>query len=183
MIAIGLPLCGECDEPEGAQSSSQPPRSPNGANGANGANGSLRSRTNRLVETGLTALPDGHVAFVRSAAWRGRDRSAGDAPRAAVTSNRLRRTAEPALPGSRCDHSRTVRGQPEAGSRCLRGQRLDRGATRVTRTGRCLNVASCRGTPSSLGHSPSSPGGPGESHPRAPTERNVTVSRHSALLI
>jgi hypothetical protein len=27
------------------------------------------------------------------------------------------------------------------------------------------------------------PGGPGESHPRAPTERNVTVSRHSALLI
>ena len=26
-------------------------------------------------------------------------------------------------------------------------------------------------------------GGPGESHPRAPTERNVTVSRHSALLI
>src|SRR5690349_19958352 len=28
-----------------------------------------------------------------------------------------------------------------------------------------------------------SPGRPGESHPRAPTERNVTVSRHSALLI
>jgi hypothetical protein len=27
------------------------------------------------------------------------------------------------------------------------------------------------------------PGGPGELHPRAPTERNVTVSRHSALLI
>jgi len=27
------------------------------------------------------------------------------------------------------------------------------------------------------------PGRPGESHPRAPTERNVTVSRHSALLI
>src|SRR6266511_2294512 len=27
------------------------------------------------------------------------------------------------------------------------------------------------------------PGSPGESHPRAPTERNVTVSRHSALLI
>jgi len=27
------------------------------------------------------------------------------------------------------------------------------------------------------------PGGPGGSHPRAPTERNVTVSRHSALLI
>ncbi len=26
-------------------------------------------------------------------------------------------------------------------------------------------------------------GRPGESHPRAPTERNVTVSRHSALLI
>jgi hypothetical protein len=26
-------------------------------------------------------------------------------------------------------------------------------------------------------------GGPGESHPRAPTERSVTVSRHSALLI
>jgi hypothetical protein len=26
------------------------------------------------------------------------------------------------------------------------------------------------------------PGSPGESHPRAPTERNVTVSRHSALL-
>jgi len=25
-------------------------------------------------------------------------------------------------------------------------------------------------------------GGPGESHPRAPTERSVTVSRHSALL-
>ncbi|TDD31381.1 hypothetical protein E1288_46550, partial [Saccharopolyspora elongata] len=29
----------------------------------------------------------------------------------------------------------------------------------------------------------SSSGGPGESHPRAPTERSVTVSRHSALLI
>jgi hypothetical protein len=28
-----------------------------------------------------------------------------------------------------------------------------------------------------------SPGGPGGSHPRAPTERNVTVSRHSARLI
>jgi putative transposase len=28
-----------------------------------------------------------------------------------------------------------------------------------------------------------SPGGPGESHPRAPTERSVTVSRHSARLI
>ena len=26
-------------------------------------------------------------------------------------------------------------------------------------------------------------GGPGDSHPRAPTERSVTVSRHSALLI
>jgi len=26
-------------------------------------------------------------------------------------------------------------------------------------------------------------GGPGESHPRAPTERSVTVSRHSALVI
>jgi hypothetical protein len=25
-------------------------------------------------------------------------------------------------------------------------------------------------------------GGPGESHPRTPTERNVTISRHSALL-
>jgi hypothetical protein len=30
---------------------------------------------------------------------------------------------------------------------------------------------------------PSPPGGPGESHPRAPTERNVTVSSHSARLI
>src|SRR4051794_29559600 len=30
---------------------------------------------------------------------------------------------------------------------------------------------------------PSGSGSPGESHPRAPTERNVTVSRHSALLI
>ena len=30
---------------------------------------------------------------------------------------------------------------------------------------------------------PQGPGGPGESHPRAPTERNVTVSHHSALLI
>jgi hypothetical protein len=27
------------------------------------------------------------------------------------------------------------------------------------------------------------PGGPGESHPGAPTERSVTVSRHSARLI
>ncbi len=30
---------------------------------------------------------------------------------------------------------------------------------------------------------PKGSGGPGELHPRAPTERNVTVSRHSALLI
>ena len=30
---------------------------------------------------------------------------------------------------------------------------------------------------------PGGSGGPGESHPRAPTERSVTVSRHSALLI
>jgi len=34
----------------------------------------------------------------------------------------------------------------------------------------------------SYGFRPGS-GGPGEFHPRAPTERSVTVSRHSALVI
>src|SRR5664280_2051600 len=38
-------------------------------------------------------------------------------------------------------------------------------------------------TPTSLSHSWHTSGRPGEFHPGAPTERSVTVSRHSALLI
>jgi hypothetical protein len=39
-------------------------------------------------------------------------------------------------------------------------------ARRIRRTGTMMGLGS--------------PGGPGESHPRAPTERSVTISRHSA---
>ena len=43
--------------------------------------------------------------------------------------------------------------------------------------------AARRGQPRPAGARHRESGGPGDSHPRAPTERSVTVSRHSALLI
>ena len=44
-----------------------------------------------------------------------------------------------------------------------------------------LPLAAGQPRPAGAGHRES--GGPGDLHPRAPTERSVTVSRHSALLI
>jgi hypothetical protein len=79
--------------------------------------------------------------------------------------------------------SRLARGGQRANdSGCMTAILADQHRRQV----RAPAAAQCGSRPGGLlapGEGLVSPGGPGESHPRAPTERSVTVSRHSARLI
>ena len=135
--------------------------------------------TGRVIIPDGTLIPTGNRAAHRELYSGKRHRSGAAVQILSGTDGRLRHVGEP-IAGSIHD----VRAFRETGLAEVLAEHMEDPGHRISPTAMKTRYLPCCGRRTRIlsAQSDQLSGRPGESHPRAPTERNVTVSRHSALL-